>query len=71
MAKDLSMRESFNSVRSEDSDGLDDPPPKKNISLRMMAGKVMAGNRKGLQAIKELPTLKKPDEPDFSVEPYE
>ncbi|KAM3224331.1 hypothetical protein ACQJBY_057616 [Aegilops geniculata] len=71
MAKDLSMRESFNSVRSEDSDGEDDPPPKKNISLRMMAGKVMAGNRKGLQAIKELPTLKKPDEPDFSVEPYE
>uniref|UniRef100_A0A453PTH7 Cyclic nucleotide-binding domain-containing protein n=1 Tax=Aegilops tauschii subsp. strangulata TaxID=200361 RepID=A0A453PTH7_AEGTS len=54
MAKDLSMRESFNSVRSEDSDGEDDPPPKKR-----------------LQAIKELPTLKKPDEPDFSVEPYE
>lgn len=71
MAKDLSMRESFPSMRSEDSDGEDDPPPKKNISLRMMAGKVMAGNRKGLQAIKELPTLKKPDEPDFSVEPYE
>ncbi|EMS65738.1 putative cyclic nucleotide-gated ion channel 17 [Triticum urartu] len=71
MAKDLSMRESFHSMRSEDSDGEDDPPPKKNISLRMMAGKVMAGNRKGLQAIKELPTLKKPDEPDFSLEPYE
>jgi hypothetical protein len=37
----------------------------------MMAGKIMAGNRKGLHAIKELPTLKKPDEPDFSAEPYD
>uniref|UniRef100_A0ACD5ZB06 Uncharacterized protein n=1 Tax=Avena sativa TaxID=4498 RepID=A0ACD5ZB06_AVESA len=71
MAKDLSMRESFPSMRSDDSNGEDDPPPKKNLSLKMMAGKVMAGNRKGLQAIKELPTLKKPDEPDFSAEHYE
>ncbi|XP_047082792.1 cyclic nucleotide-gated ion channel 17-like [Lolium rigidum] len=71
MAKDLSMRESFPSMRSDDSDGEEDPPPKKNVSLKMMAGKIMAGNRKGLQAIKELPTLKKPDEPDFSAEPYD
>ena len=71
MAKDLSMRESFVSVRSDDSDGEDVPPPKKNVSLKMMAGKIMAGNRKGLQAITELPTLKKPDEPDFSAEHYE
>ena len=39
MAKDLSMRESFPSMRSEsdDSEGEDAPPPKKNISLKMMA----------------------------------
>jgi cyclic nucleotide gated channel len=72
MAKDLSMRESFPSMGSDDSDGEEeDPLPKKNVSLKMMAGKIMAGNRKGLHAIKELPTLKKPDEPDFSAEPYD
>ena len=35
-----------------------------------MATKIMAGNRKGLQAIKDLSALKKSEEePDFPAEP--
>ncbi|GJM87089.1 hypothetical protein PR202_ga03008 [Eleusine coracana subsp. coracana] len=64
MAKDLSMRESFNSVRSDESDEEDETPPKNDLAL-----KFIARTRKRPQNIKELPKLKKPDEPDFSAEP--
>lgn len=66
MARDLSMRESFCSMRSDDSNGEDDSPPKQNLSM-----KIMSGSRKGPQNMKELPKLRKPDEPDFSAEPCE
>ncbi|GJM87230.1 hypothetical protein PR202_ga03164 [Eleusine coracana subsp. coracana] len=66
MAKDLSMRESFNSVRSDESDEEDEAPPKNDLAL-----KFIARTRKRPQNIKELPKLKKPDEPDFSAEPEE
>lgn len=55
MVKDVSMIVSFPSMRSEESNGEYDPPPKKIMSLRMMVGKIMIGNRKGLHVIKELP----------------
>lgn len=66
MARDLSMRESFCSMRSDDSNGEDDSPPKQNLAM-----KIMSGSRKGPQNMKELPKLRKPDEPDFSAEPCE
>uniref|UniRef100_A0A0D9VM05 Ion transport domain-containing protein n=1 Tax=Leersia perrieri TaxID=77586 RepID=A0A0D9VM05_9ORYZ len=66
MAWDLSMRESFYSMRSDDSSGEDDPRPKQNLAL-----KIMSGSRKGPQNMKELPKIRKPDEPDFSAETYE
>uniref|UniRef100_A0A0A9F6R1 Uncharacterized protein n=1 Tax=Arundo donax TaxID=35708 RepID=A0A0A9F6R1_ARUDO len=64
MAKDLSMRESFNSTRLEELDYEDDSPPKNSLAL-----KFIARTRKGPQNRKELPKVAKPDEPDFSAEP--
>ncbi|CAL4967374.1 unnamed protein product [Urochloa decumbens] len=64
MAKDLSMRESFNSVRLDEVDEEDESPPKNSLAL-----KFIARTRKVPQRTKELPTLRKPDEPDFSAEP--
>jgi cyclic nucleotide gated channel len=65
MAKDLSMRESFNSVRLDEVDNEDDDsPPKNNLAL-----KFIARTRKVPQNMKGLPKLTKPDEPDFSAEP--
>ncbi|KAG8059177.1 hypothetical protein GUJ93_ZPchr0002g24461 [Zizania palustris] len=59
----LSMSESFSSMRSDGSNGEDDHAPKQNLAL-----KIMGGIRKGPQNLKELPKLKKPDEPDFSAD---
>lgn len=65
MAKDLSMRESFNSVRLDEVDNEDDDSPPKNS----LALKFIARTRKVPQNMKELPKITKPDEPDFSAEP--
>lgn len=59
LAKDLSMRESFSSMRSYE----DDNYPEHNLVL-----KTMTGSRKGIHSIKELPKFRKPSEPDFSAE---
>jgi len=64
MAKDLSMRESFNSVRLDEVDEEDESPAKNSLAL-----KFIAKTRKVPQNTKELPKLRKPDEPDFSAEP--
>ncbi|KAG2662149.1 hypothetical protein PVAP13_1KG529600 [Panicum virgatum] len=64
MAKDLSMRESFNSVRLDEVDEEDESPAKNSLAL-----KFIARTRKVPQSTKELPKLRKPDEPDFSAEP--
>ncbi|TVU12258.1 hypothetical protein EJB05_45893 [Eragrostis curvula] len=53
MANDLSMRESFSSVRSFN----DGASPEQNLAIR-----------RGTHIIKELPKLRKPSEPDFSAE---
>ncbi|KAJ1258363.1 hypothetical protein BS78_10G069600 [Paspalum vaginatum] len=53
MAKDLSMRESFSSMRSYE----DDASVEQNLTLK-----------RGASIIKELPKFRKPSEPDFSVE---
>uniref|UniRef100_A0A0A9D9M0 Cyclic nucleotide-binding domain-containing protein n=1 Tax=Arundo donax TaxID=35708 RepID=A0A0A9D9M0_ARUDO len=53
MAKDLSMRESFSSMRSYEGD----TSPEQNLALRS-----------GTHIIKELPKFRKPSEPDFSAE---
>nr|CAB3448169.1 unnamed protein product [Digitaria exilis] len=66
MAKDLSMRELFNSVRLDEVDEEDESPPKNSLAL-----KFIARTRKMPQSTKELPKLRKPDEPDFSAEPEE
>ncbi|KAG2654572.1 hypothetical protein PVAP13_1NG512900 [Panicum virgatum] len=64
MAKDLSMRESFNSIRLDEVDEEDESPAKNSLAL-----KFIARTRKVPQSTKELPKLRKPDEPDFSAEP--
>jgi len=64
MAKDLSMRESFNSIRLDEVDEQDESPAKNSLAL-----KFIARTRKVPQSTKELPKLRKPDEPDFSAEP--
>jgi cyclic nucleotide gated channel len=64
MAKDLCMRESFNSVRLDEVDEEDESPAKNSLAL-----KFIARTRKVPQSTKELPKLRKPDEPDFSAEP--
>jgi cyclic nucleotide gated channel, plant len=61
MANDLSMRESLNPIRSDEED---ESPPKNDLAL-----KFIARTRKRPQNMKDLPKLKKPDEPDFSAEP--
>ncbi|XP_073010438.1 cyclic nucleotide-gated ion channel 17-like [Typha latifolia] len=79
MAKDLSLRESFNS-RSDES-GQDEEEngntsmsashPIQNLGVTILASRFAANTRKGAQKIKgmDMPKLQKPDEPDFSADP--
>ncbi|KAL6606782.1 hypothetical protein ACP70R_042435 [Stipagrostis hirtigluma subsp. patula] len=53
MAKDLSMRLSFSSMKSYEGDA----SPEQNVALR-----------RGTHIMKELPKFRKPSEPDFSAE---
>ncbi|KAJ1274407.1 hypothetical protein BS78_05G059400 [Paspalum vaginatum] len=64
MATDSSMRKSFHSVRLNEVDYQDDSPPENSLTV-----KSIALTWKAPQNIEELPNLRKPDEPDFSVEP--
>ncbi|KAH7674872.1 Potassium channel voltage-dependent EAG/ELK/ERG protein [Dioscorea alata] len=85
LAKDLSMRESFNS-RTEEQAGDESyheehfaprtenvSQPKQNLNVTILASKFAANTRKGAQKLKvnDLPKLQKPDEPDFSADPYD
>ncbi|XP_020080387.1 cyclic nucleotide-gated ion channel 17-like [Ananas comosus] len=81
MAKGLSLRESL-SFKSDDS-GQDEEEssspstsashPKQNLAVSILASRFAASTRKGSQKVKDmdLPKLQKPDEPDFSAEPYD
>ncbi|CAL9171009.1 unnamed protein product [Musa hybrid cultivar] len=80
MAKDLSMRESFNSQTDEQTAeetvleedevntySTSTSQPKQNLGATILASKFAATTRKGAQKIK----LQKPEEPDFSTDPYD
>ncbi|KAM0943360.1 putative cyclic nucleotide-binding domain, potassium channel, voltage-dependent, EAG/ELK/ERG [Dioscorea sansibarensis] len=85
LAKDLSMRESFNSRTEEQAGDECDheehltpstqnvSQPKQNLSVTILASKFAASTRKGAQKLKvnDLPKLQKPEEPDFSADPYD
>ncbi|KAJ8500891.1 hypothetical protein OPV22_011443 [Ensete ventricosum] len=80
MAKDLSTRESFNSQTDEQTAeetvleedevntySMSTSQPKQNLGATILASKFAATTRKGAQKIK----LQKPEEPDFSADPYD
>ncbi|WOL13871.1 cyclic nucleotide-gated ion channel 17 [Canna indica] len=84
LAKDLSMRESFNSrtdeqVPDEAAQEEDEvnkystssSQTKQNLGVTILASKFAATTRKGAQKLKGMPKLQKPDEPDFSADPYD
>ncbi|XP_010914081.1 probable cyclic nucleotide-gated ion channel 14 [Elaeis guineensis] len=86
MAMDLNMRESFSFQSDEqaadesgqeeehsNSSSINPSQPKQNLGVTILASKFAASTRKGVQKIKgiDMPKLQKPDEPDFSADPYD
>ncbi|KAG6526027.1 hypothetical protein ZIOFF_016001 [Zingiber officinale] len=80
MARDLSMKESFNSRTDESGQEEDESnsysksssrPEQNLVGVTLHASKFAAAIRKGAQKIKGMPNLQKPSEPDFSSESYD
>lgn len=86
MAKDLNLRESFSSRSDEqaadesgqeeedsNSSSINPSQPKQNLGVTILASKFASSTRNGAQKIKgiDMPKLQKPDEPDFSADPYD
>ncbi|KAG1326515.1 putative cyclic nucleotide-gated ion channel 5 [Cocos nucifera] len=86
MAVDLNMRESLSSQSDEqaadesgqeeedsNSSSINPSQPRQNLEVTILASKFAASTRKGVQKIKgiDMPKLQKPDEPDFSADPYD
>ncbi|CAI9784757.1 unnamed protein product [Fraxinus pennsylvanica] len=86
LAKRLSMRESFSYSRDEqlsDENGQEEDEKKstaanssqvkQHLGVTILASRFAANTRRGAQKLKdvELPKLQKPEEPDFSADPYD
>lgn len=81
--KDLNMRESFALNQKEadetgqeeeehSSAGSSPSQARMNLGVTILASRFAANTRRGALRIKdEMPKLRKPEEPDFSTEPYE
>ncbi|OAY69391.1 cyclic nucleotide-gated ion channel 17-like [Ananas comosus] len=75
-AKELSLRESSFYSRSEEESGstvVSSSKCKQSIGVIILASNFATNLRKGARRIKDIdmPKLQKPDEPDFSVEPFD
>ncbi|XP_074590227.1 cyclic nucleotide-gated ion channel 17-like [Curcuma longa] len=68
MARDLSMKESFNSRTNDSGQEEDESNSYSTSSSRPVPA---SKTRKGAQKIKGMPNLQKPSEPDFSAESYD